>query len=261
MNGIDGESPQPAPRVEPERRESPIPSAPDPRVPASRDGAHTPARPRSTGKAAVHEPRQARSQETLERFVDATRELLAERSFEEITVSDIVRRADRTVGSFYARFDDKYAVLHELTCRTYERIRHVMRAYCDPSRWEGVSLEEFVSESVRLNVQGYRRSATLVRASLKAVTVDERFRRSRAEALRFCAEQQKAFIMTRTAEMDSTDPARASDQMFELVAATLVHELLFGSFTHTSPTSDIEMVRDLTEKCLSVLKVIPSDRT
>ncbi len=47
----------------------------------------------------------------MERFLQATRELLEERSFEEITVADIVERADRTVGSFYARFQDKDAVL------------------------------------------------------------------------------------------------------------------------------------------------------
>src|SRR4051812_16000039 len=62
----------------------------------------------------VRPPSQARSQATMDRFVQATRDLLEERPFEEITVADIVGRAERTVGSFYARFEDKHAVLRLL---------------------------------------------------------------------------------------------------------------------------------------------------
>lgn len=222
---------------------------------AGREGGVSDGDRAASEQSSVREPRQARSQETFERFLTATRELLAERSFEEITVSDIVRGADRTVGSFYARFDDKYAVLHELICRTYDRVRMVVRAYCDPTRWEDQPLEDFISESVRLNVLAYRRSAALFRASLKAGTTDERFRQSRIDVLRFCAERQKEFILTRSAETRCHDPARASDQLFELVAATLDHELLFGSFTVTSPTSDGELICELTDRCLRILGI------
>src|SRR5690606_39322678 len=76
----------------------------------------------------------------------ATRELLEERAFEDITVSDIVRRAERTVGSFYARFEDKDAVLRLLLDRLDARIRDLVRAFCDPVRWEGSRSEEHTSE-------------------------------------------------------------------------------------------------------------------
>lgn len=211
--------------------------------------------PRAAG--AARKPQQARSQETLERFVEATAALLAERSFDEITVTDIVRRAHRTVGSFYARFDDKYGVLLELVDRTYARITHVVRAFCDPVRWEGQSLAEFMAESIRLNVQAYRRSARLFRAALIAATSDERFRTRRLEVMGFCAEQQKRFVLTRCDEVTAPDPARASDQAFELIVATLDEALLFGRFTSTSPASDLALVADLTEQCLNVLGAVP----
>jgi AcrR family transcriptional regulator len=191
----------------------------------------------------------------MERFVGATASLLAERSFDDITVADIVGRAGRTVGSFYARFDDKYAVLLELVDRTYARITAVVRAFCDPVRWEGQSLGDFTGESVRLNVQAYRRSASLFRASLTAAATDERFRTRRIEVMRFCAEQQKRFVLTRREEVGAADPGRASDRAFELVVATLDQALLFGRFTSTSPASDQALVRDLTDQCLRVLEV------
>lgn len=206
----------------------------------------------------VRAPRQARSQETLERFLDATGELLDERPFEEITVADIVRRAGRTVGSFYARFDDKYAVLYELVETVFARINDVVKAFCDPVRWDGQPVSEFVSESVRVNVEAYRRAGPLFRAAFSAATIDERFRDLRIGVMRYCAGQQKAFLLARAGELGCPDPARASDQMFELVAATLDHELMFGRFTETSPATDVDLVAELTEQSLQVLGLPPA---
>jgi AcrR family transcriptional regulator len=201
----------------------------------------------------VRAPRQARSQATLERFVEATRLLLEERSFEEITVADIVSKAERTVGSFYARFEDKYAVLHVLVARLDERIKTLVRSFSDPARWEGATVAEFVSESVSLRVVAYRRSSALHRAALTAAATDERFRARRIETMRYCAEQHKAFLAARADELGCLDAGRASDMMYELVTAVLDHELLFGRFTTTTPTSDVELVAELTEQSLAVL--------
>ncbi len=203
----------------------------------------------------VRAPRQARSQETLERFVEAANELLQERSFEEITVADIVSKAERTVGSFYARFDDKYAVLHVLVERLDGRIRDLVHAFCDPVRWENATVAEWVGESISLNVMAYRRAPSLFRAAVVAAATDERFRARRRATMLFCAEQQKVFLLARQDELACADPARASDLMFELVSATLDHELLFGRFTTTSPPSDVELTLELTDLCLTLLGV------
>jgi AcrR family transcriptional regulator len=204
----------------------------------------------------VRVPRQARSQATLERFVEATRQLLEQQSFEDITVADIVQRAERTVGSFYARFDDKYAVLHVLTDRLQHRIADVVRAFCDPVRWDGAPVYDFMVESIRLNVQAYRRAGPLYKASLQASVTDERFRRRRMETMRLCAELQKQLVVSRAHELGCADPVRASDMMFELVSATLDHELLFGRFTDTYPQTDAELIAQLTEQCSHILGLV-----
>lgn len=201
----------------------------------------------------VRTPRQARSQATLERFIDATRVLLESRAFEEITVADIVREADRTVGSFYARFDDKYAVLHVLVDRLDARLRDLVRTFCDPIRWEHATAADFVTQAITLNVMAYRRTAPLFRAALTAAATDERFRERRLATMQFGAEAQKKFLLSRADELDCVDPARASDAAFELVAATLDHELLFGRFTTTAPQSDPALVAELTGRCLRLL--------
>jgi AcrR family transcriptional regulator len=208
-----------------------------------------------TDREWVRAPRQARSQATLERFVEATRMLLEERSFEDITVADIVSKAERTVGSFYARFEDKYAVLHVLVDRLDERIRMLVRSFCEPARWEGTNVPDFVSQSISLSVLAYRRSNAVYRAALTAAATDERFRARRVDTMRYCAEQHKSFLVTRVDELGCVDVGRSSDLMFEVVTAVLDHELLFGRFTATMPSSDVELVAELTEQSLAVLGV------
>ena len=52
-------------------------------------------------------PKQARSQRTLERILQAAEELVLEKGLASVSVPDIVARANSSVGGFYARFEDK----------------------------------------------------------------------------------------------------------------------------------------------------------
>lgn len=61
-------------------------------------------------------PQQARSNRALNRILDATEELLRDKHFDDLTISEIAARAQMSVGNFYARFKTKdalLAVLHE----------------------------------------------------------------------------------------------------------------------------------------------------
>lgn len=205
--------------------------------------------------ATVRPPSQARSAATMERFVAATRELLEERSFEDITVADIVNRAERTVGSFYARFEDKDAVLSLLLDRLDARIRDLVRAFCDPVRWDGAPVADFVAESVKLNVHTYRRSGPLFRAALAALATDASFRARRCATMQMSAEAQKRFLLTRADELGCADVERSSDAVFELVSSTLDHELLYGRLTRTSPQTDGELIDELIVRSFDLLGI------
>jgi len=50
---------------------------------------------------------QERSRITTERFVEAALELLQTSTFDELSVADLARRAERSVGTFYQRFGSK----------------------------------------------------------------------------------------------------------------------------------------------------------
>jgi AcrR family transcriptional regulator len=63
---------------------------------------------------AVRPPKQLRSQQTLDRILDATERLLLDREFDELSLAEIVRASRTSVGSFYNRFRDKRALLSGL---------------------------------------------------------------------------------------------------------------------------------------------------
>jgi AcrR family transcriptional regulator len=68
----------------------------------------------------VQPPAQGRSERTFFRFLDAAEGLLAKRHWHEVSVQQIVKKADASVGSFYNRFADKDALLHCLDDRLGE---------------------------------------------------------------------------------------------------------------------------------------------
>src|SRR3954462_15588661 len=97
-------------------------------------------------------PQQLRSQETLDRILDAAEQVLAEKSFGEATLAEIMERAGVTVGAFYRRYPDKNALLRHLDERFFAEMLAKGNDLFDPERWPGATahqiLEVFVAEAV-----------------------------------------------------------------------------------------------------------------
>src|SRR3954464_12195673 len=97
-------------------------------------------------------PRQARSQMTLDRILDAAERVLDEKSFTEATVAEIMERAGVTVGAFYRRFPDKDALLHHLDERFFAELHRRADEVLTPDRWPERRarpiIEEFAVQAV-----------------------------------------------------------------------------------------------------------------
>ncbi len=98
---------------------------------------------------------QARSQETLERLLDAAEELVSERGFDNATVSEIVRRAKSSVGAMYARFNDKDSLLVCLHERFCEQALATTDMALDPQRWEGAAIADILTTTTPFLVHTY----------------------------------------------------------------------------------------------------------
>ena len=90
-------------------------------------GRGTPWPHRTTATRSARPPRQARSRATLDRLLDATAAVLAEKPFDEASIAEIVHRAGTSVGAFYGRFSNKDSLLDCFD----ERFFDLGRASCD----------------------------------------------------------------------------------------------------------------------------------
>ena len=89
----------------------------------------------------LHEPKQGRSRRTLERIISAARHLMATEGVDAVGITQIVKEARSSVGSFYARFDGKEDLVRYLHNRlwqeTLDRWVETTKAWDDGSELEG----------------------------------------------------------------------------------------------------------------------------
>lgn len=107
------------------------------------------ARRPGSGLEGFRKPRQERSRRTLERIAGATEALLSERGSGDLTVQDVVARADTSVGAFYQRFDGKEVAVAFVRQRSWNEARRLWRDFLAPDAWEGVPAPAVVAEVIR----------------------------------------------------------------------------------------------------------------
>ena len=101
----------------------------------------------------VKPPLQARSQKTMERLLDAAEAMITDEGLEGATVAEIAKRAGSSVGSFYARFSDKEALVRTVLQRFTTQAQATATAVLEPSRWEGVPVRDALTAMVRFMLQ------------------------------------------------------------------------------------------------------------
>src|SRR5271165_3271865 len=105
---------------------------------------------------APRQVKQARSRKTLDRFLQATRDILYEKEFADITVAEIVQRAGSSCGAFYARFPSKEALLPALYDAYSRSLPTETTVWSDPSTWGERSLAIRIGKMVRFVIRDYR---------------------------------------------------------------------------------------------------------
>jgi AcrR family transcriptional regulator len=92
----------------------------------------------------VKAPCQQRSRDSQERILRAAEALIKTKGFEALTTAEVVRRSRTSIGTLYARFGDKTALLHAVQDRVQEREEALIRQQMDEVDWDALTLEECV---------------------------------------------------------------------------------------------------------------------
>jgi AcrR family transcriptional regulator len=202
----------------------------------------------------IRPPQQVRSQETLERLLDAAEQLVGEKGFADTPVAEIARRAESSVGAFYARFPDKDALLHALYDRYYGQAIATADAALDPARWDGARIPEVLAAVVRFLVSIYREQSGLIRAFVVRNHTDAEFQARRERLSHYVNERLSALLLARRDEIAHPDPERAAAFGLTLVFSTLESALLFGELRSGALVlNDDDLAAELTRAYLAYL--------
>lgn len=94
----------------------------------------------------VKTPCQQRSRDSLERILKAAETLISSKGHEALTIAEVVRRSHTSVGTVYARFPDKVALLHAVHERVILRDLEEFREHLADVHWDALSLDETVMQ-------------------------------------------------------------------------------------------------------------------
>jgi AcrR family transcriptional regulator len=217
--------------------------------------------PEQRNETVLRPAKQARSRQTLDRILVATRELLHEKDWEEITVMEIVQRAKSSCGAFYARFPSKEALLPALYDAYSDEIRTEATVWSDPAAWGERSLAVRVSRMVRFVIRDFRATRPILRplalyARQSPHAIFPEARHIRSEKHRAAC----AFLLECRDEITHPDPERAADLAAYFIAAIGRDKILFGDAPHASSVQieDRALEEELIRMTLAYLCGVPT---
>ena len=182
-------------------------------------------------------PAQQRSRETMDRFAEAAEELLRERRFEEISLQDIVRLSGRPIGSFYARFGSKEALLPFLYQRYHDGLEEFFETRLARIDWDALDFPAALNALVDFLLGIYDERRWLIRALVL-------FARTRPEALPPDVVRQRtrlydmpiALLARHRRSIAHEDAETAIRFGVFLVSSVAREKLLFGETPHARVT-------------------------
>ena len=205
----------------------------------------------------VQEPQQARSQDTMQRILDAAAQILETKNFEMLTVVEVVKQANTSVGAFYGRFKDKDALLQALDERFFLEFEQAVQEFLQPAKWDDHPLRDYIEQLTRLILNIYSSQMGVLRSlNLKArLSNDERFRQRTLNVWESLSPRFVDTLLLHREEITHPDPSLAAQLGFQMMFYTLREILLWDSFHEKNPYDDEQLVRELSRAYLAYLGV------
>jgi AcrR family transcriptional regulator len=205
-------------------------------------------------------PKQGRSRQTLRRLISATRELLEQNSFDDISIAAIAKRGDASVGAFYARFKDKDALLDHLAGLFADEMTAEDELLRSDEVWREKPLKKIVGDTVARMVTAHRRHSGVLRALMLhsagaggSVEIDRAI--GLAGPLPVLAEE----IKKRRGEINHPDPEIAVRLGLGMVSSSVRERILFPELDPKTagsvPITDAVLVEELARAVLGFLGV------
>jgi AcrR family transcriptional regulator len=192
-------------------------------------------------------------------MLKAAEALIKSKGFEGLTTAEVVRRSGTSIGTLYARFGDKTALLHAVQERVQSREEALMRAHLAKVDWDSLSLDESVRrllEIKQMATEGDDRlfEAFVVHGATDPVLRDQGYRHKAAiEGL------EVAILLRHTGEIGHPHPedaARVASRLAQAAQEEYVQRSLSGLSLPAEAPPDLLLQR-LAEVIIAYLKNPP----
>jgi AcrR family transcriptional regulator len=199
-------------------------------------------------------PKQRRSQESLERILDAAESLIRERGFEQMTITDVVQRSGSSVGSLYARFKDKLAILQAVQARYHVRVDDTVAERFTPDRMKDECLEDAARKVIEVLCDQLMHEPELFRAFFLQAILDPNVR-AQGEAMNARRRERVAAVLLRHRdEINHPDPEAAARWFYQICMAVMRERLTFGPAAELSGGfSDDQLRAELSRTAIGYL--------
>jgi AcrR family transcriptional regulator len=195
-------------------------------------------------KQSLLEPKQSRSQQTLERILSSSTTLVAEQSYDELTIAEIAAHAQVSVGGFYSRFQNKEALFTTLQQRlgqeTQSRMTDALAA-----DWSASDLHDLLQFIVSNNAELYEK----YRGVLTVVHLRTRVMQSRGEDNTLVKAynqklvgQLETLILMKRAEIAHRRPRTAIRTAIACMASMLRDAIVFGDTSLYPKPRDMQTI-------------------
>jgi AcrR family transcriptional regulator len=210
-------------------------------------------------EASVRPPKQRRSQESLERVLDASTRLLAEKGFDAFTIQDVSQRAEVSVGAIYARFGSKESLLRAVHAHAMELIgaQHDSVAAADGNPEKPA--REVIVDAVGAVAGVFRGNEPILRAFMHLGAVDDEISRRGSQASIELARQFETTVLAHCDEIGHADAETAVDVCFRMAYSTFARQVMYGPvFESDRPIEWDELVREVGAACAAYLLEQPA---
>jgi len=191
----------------------------------------------------------------MNRILEATVDLLEEKNFEELTIAEIVEKADCSVGAFYGRFKDKTALLHALDERYFQEYAALAENLLT-EQGAAMSLQESVRTIMQALVSMHREKRGLRRTLILKARLDDdpSFRQREQDTWRLVPKLAD-YLLRFKAQIKHPQPRLALEFGFMQAYYAMREMVLWDHIAAHIPLSGDDLAEELTQAYLAYLGI------
>jgi AcrR family transcriptional regulator len=200
----------------------------------------------STPEPLIRPPLQRRSQESLERVLQAGFDLLKEEGFEGFTLQAVSKRAGVSIGSIYARVPSREALIMAIYERVMAWTEDEDNQISPAATRDALSSRQRIERIVAEMANSMLAHGSDLRVFMRQAAVNPDIWRRGAEKSQATAELFRRAILERPDDLAHPDPDLAIDVAFRMMYCTIARRITHGPlFESAHVVSDDALVAEI----------------